>query len=176
MLESAISKWVKKISAVFPLALRVDDIAMYSHHAFWFGGCFVSFYFVNNLSLSQHGKDSSQPESQHWSALTCPHYSLLTISPVPSLLPSPPPVPPPPPPPSLSPVQLWSLASLRKLDNSDKESNWCLLYFFLGFCWGLSFFSLFGEEILPSICVFSSRIHVRTRFYHVFVRHLCIAI
>lgn len=43
MLESAVSKGAE-ISAVFLLALRVDDIAMVSHHGFCLGGCFVLFY------------------------------------------------------------------------------------------------------------------------------------
>lgn len=78
MLESAVFKGVE-ISAVFPLALRVDDIAMVSHYGFCFEGCFVLFCFINNLSLSQHGKDSSHPGSQHWKALPCPWALSLSL-------------------------------------------------------------------------------------------------
>lgn len=79
MLESAVSKGAE-ISAVFPLAFMV------SHHGFCFGGCFVLFRFINNLSLSQHGKDSSHPGSQHWKALVCP-VSSLPVPPSPTLSP-----------------------------------------------------------------------------------------
>lgn len=64
-----------------------------------------------------------------------------------------------------APVRLWSLAYLRKMDNSNREDNWCLLYFFLGMYWGLFYLILvcLGRCYLL-LCVFSSKIHIRTRF------------
>lgn len=120
MLESAILKWGKKVSTVFLLALRVDDIAIYSCHVFWvYGGLGLFVCFNNSLFLSQHGKDSSHPESQHWKALTCPQYPGLTVYlycylPRPTLFPSaffP------------GPGQPWGLAYLRKVDNRMERTT-----------------------------------------------------
>lgn len=82
MLESAILKWGKKGLYCVSTGIKgwwYCHIFLSCFLGLWGFGFGLFVCFNNSLFLSQRGKDSSHPESQHWKALTCPQYPGLTV-------------------------------------------------------------------------------------------------
>lgn len=128
---------------------------------FCFFFLFFFYFFNNSLFLSQPGKDSSHSESQHWKALTCPQYPGLTC------------------------LSILNSASRAALGFGISKKKWIIwiekttdaFYASSWDCVGAFLYLILnclGRYLL--LCVFSSRMHTRGRFYHVCLRRLCIAI